>query len=130
MILPQARLPQSKFGVRSKEEIKQLYKAIGAPEHAIWAIGVHGVAANFGVKEWEDVGAKIWAPGSLNAAVTKLVLGLLQILHDKGTIEGYNPPGGPTPQFYSQLRYSTSGKIWKKNMCVKITLNNNFSRST
>jgi methylisocitrate lyase len=102
VILPQARLPQSKFGVRSKEEIKQLYKAIGAPDIPIWAIGVHGVAANFGVKEWEEMGAKIWAPGPLNAAVTKLVLGLLQILHDKGTIEGYNPPGGPTPQFFSQ----------------------------
>ena len=50
VILPQARLPQSKFGVRSKEEIKQLYKAIGAPDVPIWAIGIHGVAANFGGK--------------------------------------------------------------------------------
>jgi methylisocitrate lyase len=103
VILPQARLPQSKFGVRSKEEIKELYKAIGAPDVPIWAIGVHGIAASFGVKEWEGVGAKIWAPGPLNAAVTKLVLGLLQTLHEKGTIEGYNPPGGPTPQFFSKL---------------------------
>jgi hypothetical protein len=28
---------------------------------------------------------------------------LLQTLHDKGTIEGYTPPGGPTPQFFSKL---------------------------
>jgi len=35
-----------------KKKIKELYKAIGAPEVPIWAIGVHGVAANFGVKEW------------------------------------------------------------------------------
>jgi methylisocitrate lyase len=103
VILPQARLPQSKYGVRTKEEIKELYKAIGAPEVPIWAIGVHGVAANFGVTEWEDVGAKIWAPGPLNGAVTKLVMELLQTLHDKGTIEGYTPPGGPTPQFFSKL---------------------------
>jgi len=47
VILPQARLPQSKFGVRNREEIKQLYKAIGAPAVPIWAIGVHGIAATF-----------------------------------------------------------------------------------
>ena len=103
VILPQARLPQSKYGVRSKEEIKQLYKAIGAPEVPIWAIGVHGVAATFDAKDWEDIGAKIWAPGPLNAAVTKLVLELLQELRAKGTIQGYNPPGGPNPQFFSKL---------------------------
>ena len=97
--LPLVPRPQSKFGVRSKEEIKQLYKAIGAPEVPIWAIGVHGVAATFDAKDWEGIGAKIWAPGPLNAAVTKLVLELLQTLHDKGTIEGYNPQAGPSLQF-------------------------------
>ncbi len=63
----------------------------------------HGVAATFNAKDWENVGAKIWAPGPLNAAVTKLVLELLQVLRDKGTIDGYNPPGGPPPQFFSKL---------------------------
>ena len=109
VILPQARLPQSKFGVRNREEIRQLYKAIGAPDVPIWAIGVHGVAATFNVADWEDLGAKVWAPGPLDAAVTKTVLEVLQTLHDKGTIDGYNPTGGPPPKF---LRKSEDSEFW------------------
>ncbi len=99
VILPQARLAKSKFGLRSREEIKQLYKAIGAPEVKIWAIGGQGVAAGFSAKDWEELGAKIWAPGPMNGALMKLALELLQTLHDKGTIEGYNPQTGPSLQF-------------------------------
>jgi methylisocitrate lyase len=110
VILPQARLPQSKFGVRNREEIKQLYKAIGAPAVPIWAIGVHGIAATFSIDDWKDMGAKVWAPGPLDAAVTKLVLELLQTLRDKGTIEGYNPVGGPLPKF---LRKSEDTEFWE-----------------
>ncbi len=103
VILPQARLPQSKFGVRSKEEIKQLYKAIGAPNVWIWGMGSQGAAADFAAKDWEDIGAKIWAPGPLNGALMKLALELLQTLHDKGTIKGYNPEGGPSKQFLHEI---------------------------
>jgi len=103
VILPQARLPQSKFGVRSKEEIKQLYKAIGAPEVRIWGMGSQGAAADFAAKDWEDIGAKIWAPGPLNGALMKLAIELLQTLHDNGTIKGYNPQRGPSKQFLQQV---------------------------
>ena len=99
VVLPQARLAKSKFGLRSKEEIRQLYKAIGAPEVKIWAIGGQGAGAELNAKDWEQLGAKIWAPGPLNVALMKLALELLQTLHDKGTIEGYNPQAGPSLQF-------------------------------
>jgi len=110
VILPQARLPQSKFGVRRKEEIRQLYKAIGTPDVWIWGIGGRGDAAEFTAKDWEEIGAKIWAPGPLNNALMKLALELLQTLHDTGTIKGYNPPGGPTPQF---LHKTTGLDFWE-----------------
>jgi len=103
VILPQARLPKSKFGLRTKEEIKHLYKAIGAPDVRIWAIAGQGVAADFSAKDWEEIGAKIWAPGPLNGALMKLALELLQVLHDTGTIKGYNPPGGPSAEFLHKL---------------------------
>jgi 2-methylisocitrate lyase-like PEP mutase family enzyme len=103
VILPQARLPESKFGLRTKEEIRQLYKAIGAPEVLIWGMGGKGAAADFSAKDWEDIGAKIWAPGPLNGALMKLAIELLQVLHDQGTIKGYNPPGGPSAQLLHQL---------------------------
>lgn len=103
VILPQARIPQSKFGVRSKDEIQQLFKAIGAPNVWIWGMGTKGDAAEFSAKDWENIGAKIWAPGPLNGALMKLALELLQVLHDEGTIKGYNPPGGPSAEFLHRL---------------------------
>ena len=103
VILPQARLPKSKFGLRSKEEIRRLFKAIGAPDVMIWAIAGQGAAADFSVKDWEEIGAKIWAPGPLNGALMKLALELLQVLHDNGTIKGYNPQGGPSAEFLHRL---------------------------
>ena len=103
VILPQARLPKSKFGLRSKEEIRRLFKAIGAPDVMIWAIAGQGAAADFSVKDWEEIGAKIWAPGPLNGALMKLALELLQVLHDSGTIKGYNPQGGPSAEFLHRL---------------------------
>ena len=103
VILPQARLPKSKFGLRSKEEIRRLFKAIGAPDVMIWAIAGQGAAADFSVKDWEEIGAKIWAPGPLNGALMKLALELLQVLHDTGTIKGYNPQGGPSAEFLHRL---------------------------
>jgi hypothetical protein len=39
----------------------------------------------------------------MNGALMKLALELLQTLHDKGTIEGYNPPGGPSSQLLHKL---------------------------
>ena len=103
VILPQARLPKSKFGLRSKKEIRQLYKAIGTPKVWIWAIAGQGAAAAFTAKNWEDIGAKIWAPGPLNGALMKLALELLQVLHDTGTIKGYHPQGGPSAEFLQRL---------------------------
>jgi 2-methylisocitrate lyase-like PEP mutase family enzyme len=103
VILPQARLPKSKFGLRSKEEIRQLYKAIGTPKVWIWAIAGQGAAAAFTAKDWEDIGAKRWAPGPLNGALMKLALELLQVLHETGTIKGYHPQGGPSAEFLHRL---------------------------
>jgi len=62
-----------------------------------------GAAADFSAKDWEDIGAKIWAPGPMNAALMKLALELLQTLHDEGTIKGYRPDGGPSREFLHQM---------------------------
>jgi len=66
-------------------------------------MGTKGVAADFSAKDWENIGAKIWAPGPLNGALMKLALELLQVLHDKGTIKGYTPLGGPSAEFLHKL---------------------------
>ena len=110
VVLPQARPPQSTFGVRTKDEIRQLYRLIGAPEALIWAIGGYGVAADFAAKDWEEIGAKIWAPGPLNAAVKKLVRDLLQDVHDNGTVDGYTPRGVHEQQF---LHKPGTADLWE-----------------
>jgi hypothetical protein len=66
-------------------------------------MGTKGDAAVFSAKDWENIGAKIWAPGPLNGALMKLALELLQVLHDEGTIKGYTPPGGPSAEFLHRL---------------------------
>jgi 2,3-dimethylmalate lyase len=103
VILPQGRLKKSKFGIRSREEIKQLYTAIGAPDIWIWGMGSQGVAADFTAKDWGELGAKIWAPGPLNAALMKVALELLQVLHDTGSIKGYHPADGPSSEFLHKM---------------------------
>lgn len=103
VILPQARLPKSKYGLRTKTEIEQLFKAIGAPEVMIWGMAGQGPAADFSAKDWENIGAKIWAPGPMNGALMKLALELLQTLHDEGTIKGYHPSDGPSSDFLHQM---------------------------
>jgi 2-methylisocitrate lyase-like PEP mutase family enzyme len=103
VILPQARLVTSKYGLRTKKEIQLLYKAIGAPEVMIWGMAGQGAAADFSAKDWENIGAKIWAPGPMNSALMKLALELLQTLHDEGTIKGYRPDGGPSREFLHQM---------------------------
>ena len=37
--MPHFRPPESKFGERNKETLKQLYKKIGAPDVWIWGMG-------------------------------------------------------------------------------------------
>jgi 2-methylisocitrate lyase-like PEP mutase family enzyme len=103
VILPQARLAKSKYGVRTRKEIKQLFTAIGAPKVWIWGMGGQGVAADFKAQDWEECGSKIWAPGPLNGALMKLALELLQTLKDTGSIKGYHPEGGPKAEFLHRM---------------------------
>ena len=100
VILPHAIPPTSKFKVRNKETLQELFKKIGAPEVKIWAMGPH----DFSAKDYEEIGAKMWVPGPPNSAVAKYVIELYKGLYEKGTLEGYPAPGGPYWQYLNTLR--------------------------
>jgi hypothetical protein len=100
VILPHAIPPTSKFKVRNKETLQDLFKKIGAPEVKIWGMGPH----DFSAKDFEDIGAKMWVPGPPNSAVAKWVIELYKNLYEKGTLEGYPAPGGPYWQYLNTLR--------------------------
>jgi 2-methylisocitrate lyase-like PEP mutase family enzyme len=99
VILPHSRPAESKFGIRDKETLRQLFKNIGAPEVMIWGMGPRG----FTGKDYKDVGAKMWAPNdSPTDAVQRLLFDLYQDLHDTET----EPPrpGTPGRQFSNKIR--------------------------
>ena len=82
VILPHFRPPESKFGERNKETLKQLYKKIGAPDVWIWGMGPH----TFTAKDYEDIGAKMWVTGRVNFVVAEAVLNFYQNFHDTGAL--------------------------------------------
>ena len=100
VILPHAIPPTSKFPERTKETLKLLFKQIGAPEVLIWAMG----PSTFTVKDYEDVGAKMWVPGPPTPAVSKMLFDVYQGLRDTGTLKSYNPSGTPTREYLDKLR--------------------------
>jgi methylisocitrate lyase len=81
IIQPQTPPPQAKFKEKDKEGLRQLYKAMGAPEVAIWGMGPHGFTA----KDCEETGAKMWVPKySPRSAVVQALAGVYQEVYDTG----------------------------------------------
>ena len=99
IILPHSRPKESKFGVRTKEELKELFKKIGAPDVMIWGMGPHG----FTGKDYKDIGAKMWAPNDSPTDVAqKALFSLYQELYDTEC----EPPHDVTPtrQFSDKIK--------------------------
>ena len=100
VILPHAIPPAAKFKERGKETIKQLYKKIGAPEVMIWGMGPF----EFTAKDYEDVGAKMWVPGSPMGPVSKTLFDCYTSLHDTGTLATYTHPAGTYRHYLDKLK--------------------------
>jgi methylisocitrate lyase len=81
IIQPQTPPAQATFKEKDKEGLRQLYKAMGAPEVAIWGMGPQGFTA----KDCEDIGAKMWVPKySPRSAVVQALAGVYQEVYDTG----------------------------------------------
>lgn len=116
VILPHFRPPESKFGERDKETLKQLYKKIGAPEVLIWGMGPH----HFTTKDYEEIGAKMWVTGRVNFVVAEAVLDFYQRFHDTGTLPIHTfsskPGKGPGADYLQKLRGPDLwGEVEKRN---------------
>jgi 2-methylisocitrate lyase-like PEP mutase family enzyme len=99
VILPQAIPAASKFKERDKGTLKQLFKAIGAPDVLIWGMG----PSDFAAKDYEEIGAKLWVPAAPIAAITKALFEAYQGLYDTGTLKSYAPQGAPNRSYLDNL---------------------------
>ncbi len=83
MILPQCLgFPRSSTE-SLKERMRQLYKAIGAPDVPIWGTGG---SDEFTAKDYEEIGAKFLAEGVVANATLKAALDFYQAYHDTGKV--------------------------------------------
>jgi 2-methylisocitrate lyase-like PEP mutase family enzyme len=99
VILPHSRPKESKFGVRTKADLKELYKKIGAPEAMIWGMGPRG----FTGQDYRDVGARMWAPNDSPTDIAqKALFGLYQELYD--TKKEPVSDGTPVRQFSDKIK--------------------------
>jgi methylisocitrate lyase len=91
IIYPHARPPESKFGERDKETLRQLYRTIGAPQVLIWGQGPD----TFVAKDYEEIGAKLWVPGRFTEFIEEAVLDSYQRFYDTGLqpIYTFSSPG-------------------------------------
>jgi len=103
VILPHFRPPESKFGERNKENLKALYKQIGAPDVWIWGMGPHTSTA----KDYEDVGAKLWVTGRITNIVSNAIIDFYAKFKETGKfpIEAFDAaPPGPMGERLQELR--------------------------
>ena len=81
VIFPHHRPLGLKKGVSDKEILMKLFKKMGAPEVLIWGVGPN----NFTIKDYDEVGAKIYVPFALPiVAVKETLFEVYQDLFDKG----------------------------------------------
>jgi 2-methylisocitrate lyase-like PEP mutase family enzyme len=103
VILPHFRPPESKFGERNKQTLKQLYKKIGAPDVWIWGMGPHTSTA----KDYADVGAKLWVTGRVTSVVSRALIDFYAKFRETGVfpIEEFEAaPHGPAGDKLQELR--------------------------
>jgi 2-methylisocitrate lyase-like PEP mutase family enzyme len=103
IIQPQTPPAQATFKEKDKEGLRQLYKAMDAPETAIWGMGPPGFTA----KDCEEIGAKMWVPKySPRSAVVQALAGVYQEVYDTGD---YQPkPGTLGAEISKKMRGSAA----------------------
>jgi methylisocitrate lyase len=103
IIQPQTPPAQATFKEKDKEGLRQLYKAMDAPETAIWGMGPPGFTA----KDCEEIGAKMWVPKySPRSAVVQALAGVYQEVYDTGD---YKPqPGTLGAEISKKMRGSAA----------------------
>ena len=94
-----------------KENLKQFYKKIGAPEVMVWGMGPDNMTA----QDYDDIGTKIWVNGRIDFIVAEAALDFYQKYHDTGTLPPQTftsqPGKGPAADYLQKLR----GKgIWSE----------------
>jgi 2-methylisocitrate lyase-like PEP mutase family enzyme len=90
VIVPHQRPPESKYGIRTKETLRTLYKKIGAPKVWIWGMGPLGTT----IEDYVEVGAKLCMPdASSSAAVKDALFNDYQYLYDNGPANARETPG-------------------------------------
>ena len=86
MLLPQGiDTLTPKSGESVKDVMKKIYKKIGAPKVWIWGSGPE----EFTVKDYEDVGAKMWVPGNPLPGVSKVLIDMYKGLYDTGSTKSF-----------------------------------------
>jgi 2-methylisocitrate lyase-like PEP mutase family enzyme len=115
VILPHFRPPESKFGERNKETLKQLYKKIGAPDVWIWGMGPY----TFTAEDYVDVGAKLWVTGRVASVVSKALIDFYTKFHETGVfpLDSFDlAPPGPAGDKLQELRgLDEWGEVEKRN---------------
>ena len=69
-----------------KENLKQFYKKIGAPEVMVWGMGLDNMTA----QDYDGIGTKIWVNGRIDFIVAEAALDFYQKYHDTGTLPPAN----------------------------------------
>ena len=87
-----------------KENLKQFYKKIGAPEVMVWGMGPDNMTA----QDYDDIGTKIWVNGRIDFIVAEAALDFYQKYHDTGTLPPQTftsqPGKGPAADNLQKLR--------------------------
>ena len=87
-----------------KENLKQFYKKIGAPEVMVWGMGPDNLIA----QDYNDIGTKIWVNGRIDFIVAEAALDFYQKYHDTGTLPPQTftsqPGKGPAADYLQKLR--------------------------
>ena len=103
VILPHAIPPTSKFKVRNKETLQELFKKIGAPDVWIWGMGPH----TFTAQDYADVGAKLWVTGRVASVVSRALIDFYAKFRETGVfpVETFEAaPPGPMGDKLLELR--------------------------
>jgi methylisocitrate lyase len=101
MVLPhgvQEMSPNS--GASIKDNLKKIYKKIGAPKVWIWGSGPE----EFTAKDYEDIGAKLWVPGNPLPGVAKVLIDMYKGLYNTGSTKSFFLEGMPADTYLNKLR--------------------------
>jgi methylisocitrate lyase len=101
MVLPHGVQEMSlNSGASIKDNLKKIYKKIGAPKVWIWGSGPE----EFTAKDYEDIGAKLWVPGNPLPGVAKVLIDMYKGLYNTGSTKSFFLEGMPADTYLNKLR--------------------------